>query len=301
MTGSLSIGDFSRATFLSVKTLRHYHRVGLLEPSLVDSITGYRRYTSDQIPAAQVIRRFRDLDMSLEDIASVLRASDQATRSQLIAAHLARLEERLADTQRAVASLRDLLEHPTTPAEIEHRLIPATPAAAITSDVEVRDLAPWFQGAIGEIRATLLAQGLEASGPPGGIYANELFSDERGEGTLFIPANGDIPPVGRVRSFSVPRTELAIITHIGSHDDIDRSYGALATYVTEHALAVDGPIREYYLVGRLDTDEEETWRTEIGWPIFDTGQGTFDPDHRQAHRARGALRISQNPVEPPAE
>ena len=39
----------------------HYHRVGLLAPADVDADTGYRRYTTDQIPAAQVIRRFRDL------------------------------------------------------------------------------------------------------------------------------------------------------------------------------------------------------------------------------------------------
>jgi MerR family regulatory protein len=58
---SLSIGDFSRATHLSVKTLRHYHRLGLLEPADIDPGTGYRRYTVDQIPPAQVIRRFRDL------------------------------------------------------------------------------------------------------------------------------------------------------------------------------------------------------------------------------------------------
>src|ERR1700749_3063954 len=103
-SGSLTIGDFSRATFLSVKTLRHYHRVGLLEPSDVDPMTGYRRYTSDQIPTAQVNRLFRDLDMPLKDINSVLRAPDQTVRSQLIAAHLTRLERSLAETQRAVAA-----------------------------------------------------------------------------------------------------------------------------------------------------------------------------------------------------
>ena len=188
MSGSLTIGDFSRATFLSVKTLRHYHRVGLLEPSDVDPVTGYRRYTSDQIPTAQVIRRFRDLDMPLEDIGSVLRAPDQTTRSQLIAAHLTRLERSLADTQRAVASLRDLLEHPSPPAAIEHRRMPATPAAAITATVDVGDLATWYQGAVGEIHATLSAQGIVSGGPPGGIYANELFSEERGEATVFLPA-----------------------------------------------------------------------------------------------------------------
>lgn len=273
MSGLLTIGDFSRATFLSVKTLRHYHRVGLLEPSDIDPVTGYRRYMSDQIPTAQVIRRFRDLDMPLEDIGSVLRAPDQTTRSQLIAAHLTRLEQSLAETQRAVISLRDLLDHPSPSAVIEHRRVPATPAAAVTATLPVGDLAAWYQGAVGEILATLSAQSVGSSGPPGGIYANELFFEERGEATLFVPVTGEVRPVGRVRSFVAPPVELAVIMHVGSHGDVDRSYGALATYVSEHALAVDGPIREYYLVGRHDTGDEQTWRTEIGWPIFDTTSG----------------------------
>ena len=63
----MTIGDFARATHLSVKTLRYYHRVGVLEPADVDDDTGYRRYRIDQIPVAQVIRRFRELDMPLED------------------------------------------------------------------------------------------------------------------------------------------------------------------------------------------------------------------------------------------
>ena len=230
MPGSLTIGDFSRVTFLSVKTLRHYHRAGLLEPADVDPVTGYRRYTSAQIPIAQVIRRFRDLDMPLDDIGRVLQAPDQATRSQLIAAHLSRLEETLAETQRAVASLRHLLEHPSLSAVIEHRRLPGTSAAAITATVNVGDLVAWYQGAIGEIQGTLSAQGIVASGPPGGIYANELFAEERGDATLFFPVIGEFRPVGRVGPISVPGAELAVITHNGSHDDLDRSYGALATY-----------------------------------------------------------------------
>jgi len=74
VTSTLPLGDFSRATHLSVKMLRHYHEIGLLEPVDVDAGTGYRRYATEQIVAAQIIRRFRDLDMPLEDIQSVLRA-----------------------------------------------------------------------------------------------------------------------------------------------------------------------------------------------------------------------------------
>src|SRR5215475_8789112 len=36
MAGSLPIGDFSRATHMSIKALRYYHSVGLLEPADVD-------------------------------------------------------------------------------------------------------------------------------------------------------------------------------------------------------------------------------------------------------------------------
>jgi hypothetical protein len=62
-TTRLSIGQFSQMSYLSVRTLRRYHASGLLEPAHVDPATGYRYYRADQLPAAQVIRRLRSLDM----------------------------------------------------------------------------------------------------------------------------------------------------------------------------------------------------------------------------------------------
>jgi DNA-binding transcriptional MerR regulator len=81
MAAALSIGDFSRVTHLSVKTLRHYHDVGLLEPDQVDPHSGYRYYTTTQIPTAQVIRRFRDLGMPVREVGEVLATTDPDTRS----------------------------------------------------------------------------------------------------------------------------------------------------------------------------------------------------------------------------
>jgi len=271
MSAALTIGDFSRATHLSVKTLRHYHRVGLLEPADVDTDTGYRRYTTDQIPTAQVIRRFRGLDMPLEQIGAVLQAPDLRTRNELISAHLASLEQGLARTQSAVASLRDLLAHPSAQAPVSHRRVGATMAATVTAVVDAADLLPWYLGALGELHATLGARGVPVSGPAGGMYAEELFASEHGEATVFLPTATEIQPLGRVVPMLVPAAEFAVIVHPGSHIDVDRAYGALATYVATHALQVDGPIREYYLVGRNDTADENAWRTEICWPIFSTG------------------------------
>lgn len=275
MAASLPIGDFSRATHMSIKTLRHYHRVGLLEPADVDRFTGHRRYTTDQIPTAQVIRRFRELDMPIDDIRSVLAAPDVTARNELIGAHLSRLEEGLARTQKAVGTLRDLLDQQQESARpgIGHRSVAATSAAAVTAVIDMGNAGGWYQGALGELRATLGAQGLSATGAPGGIYATDLFTSERGQATVFIGCTGQLRPVGRVEAVVVPPAELAVIVHQGPHDDIDRSYGALATHVTQHALAVEGPIREYYLSGRHDTPDESAWRTEIGWPIFQTRPG----------------------------
>src|SRR6202034_312055 len=129
MSSSLAIGDFSRATHLTVKTLRHYHETGLFEPAQIDPQTGYRRYTTEQIPVAQIVKRFRDLDMPLDEIRTLLSAPDVRTRNELIAAHLKHLEGELAKTQGAVASLRNLLERPDSPVNIGRRKADQTDAA----------------------------------------------------------------------------------------------------------------------------------------------------------------------------
>jgi DNA-binding transcriptional MerR regulator len=273
MLRNLSIGDFSRATHLTVKTLRHYHRIGLLEPADVDPHTGYRRYTPEQIPTAQVIRRFRGLDMPLEEIQAVLAAPDVPARNDRIAFHLNRLEDELGRTQRAVASLRDLLapRSADAPAEIELRTVPAMPAAAITETVDAEDSVAWLQGALGELCATLAARQMAAAGPAGGVFADDLFTRHRGEVTIFVPCGGGLRSMGRVSPLTIPAAELAVVTHAGPPSDVDRAYGALAAHVARHALAVDGPIREYYLVGQRDTADTTRWRTEVCWPVFRTG------------------------------
>jgi DNA-binding transcriptional MerR regulator len=275
MRSSLAIGDFSRATHLNIKTLRYYHHIGLLEPADVDPGTGHRRYSTDQIPTAQVIRRFRSLGMPLEEIHAVITTPDLASRNDLIAGHLGRLEETLESTQAAVASLRDLLNPPldAIPVSIEHRRIAAAPAAAVSEVIDVKDATGWYQGALGELHALLAAQKIAPTGSGGAIYANDLFTLERGEATVFVPCADEVRATGRVSALVVPGVELALTTHLGPHGgEIDRAYGALGAYVAEHALAVEGPIREYYVVGPHETTDEDQWRTDIGWPIFDTGQ-----------------------------
>jgi DNA-binding transcriptional MerR regulator len=72
-----SIGEFSRITGLSIKTLRFYHEQGLLAPSWVDEDTGYRYYAPAKVEIAQVITQLRALDLPLADIAEIMRTADE--------------------------------------------------------------------------------------------------------------------------------------------------------------------------------------------------------------------------------
>jgi len=273
MRPRIAIGDFSRMTHLSVKALRHYHDLGVLEPAEVDPYSGYRFYQPGQVQIAQVIRRFRDLGMPLEDIRSVLEAPDVTVRNQVIVAHLERMESQLAQTQSTVASLRSLLERAPAPVSVEYRSVPAATALAITQSVAVAEFEAWWVGAFRELFVTLRAAGAAAAGPSGALYPSEFFERERGDVVAFVPVSGAVPGLlsaGRASIIEVPAAELAVAVHRGPLGDLDQAYGALGTYVTAREIGVEGPIREYYLVSPLDTDDESRHVTEVCWPVFRT-------------------------------
>jgi DNA-binding transcriptional MerR regulator len=263
----LTIGDFSRATLLTIKTLRYYHDTGLLEAAEVDPRSGYRRYLTNQIPQAQMIKRFRELRMPLNEIGQLLASPDGSTRNTIIAAHLRRLGNELGRTRSAVSELRSLFGPPAGPATISHRHIAPMSGAAIGERVDAKHAVSWLAGALAELHSTLVTQSRRAIAPAGGVFSDEIFAKGRGAATIYIPCEGPVETIGRVRAYHSPEIELATIVHAGSHRSIDIAYGALATHVARYERAADGPLREHYLVGPLDTSDESAWRTEIGWPI----------------------------------
>ena len=261
----LAIGEFSRMTHLSIRTLRRYHEAGLLEPEAVDASSGYRYYSADQIPVAQVIHRLRELDVPLSDVQRILRSPDPEQRGVLVAQHVERLESELDRTRAAVVSLRRLLSPDPTPLQVELRADPAVTVAAVEDVVGEGDVETWYAGAMAELDAAL---GPPAGhGPPGGLYDNALFENGRGRLLLYRPAT-EPPTRGRVHPVTLPAAELVVTTHRGEHDGIDVTYGELGSWVAGNALTVAGPVRERYLVGPRDTDDSAAWRTEIGWPVF---------------------------------
>ena len=136
MSALLTIGEFSRATHLSVKALRHYDDLGLLAPTDVDPTTGYRLYATAQVPAARLIRRFRELDMPLEQVRAVLDAPDVAARDAAILEHLQQMEGKLAQTQATIAALRALLDGRMSTVPVDYREVAPAAAYAVRETVD---------------------------------------------------------------------------------------------------------------------------------------------------------------------
>lgn len=72
----LQIGEFSKICQVSVKTLHHYDKIGLLAPAEVDRFTGYRYYKLEQIDTMNYIQRLKRYGFSLEEIQQIINLSD---------------------------------------------------------------------------------------------------------------------------------------------------------------------------------------------------------------------------------
>jgi DNA-binding transcriptional MerR regulator len=264
-----TIGEFSRTTHLSVKALRHYHDLGLLEPAAIDRATGYRAYAVAQVPAAQVIRRLRDLDMPLDEVGAVLDAAaagDGAERDRLIVVHLERMERQLAETQSSVAALRTLLEGEQPEVEVTFRSEPATPALAVRAEVAWDDVEPWLGDAQAALHAAVAAMGIAPVGPDSALYAPEFFEAHVGEVVAYLPLAPGIPARSDgTELVEIPAANLVVTVHEGPFDDLDRTYAALGAFVAARAIGAPGPVREYYVVP--DAADPVDLRTEVAWPV----------------------------------
>jgi DNA-binding transcriptional MerR regulator/effector-binding domain-containing protein len=268
----LSIGAFSRLTHLSVKTLRYYHEVGLIEPAIVDPDSGYRYYRPGQAPTAQLVRRFRDLGLPVTDVKAVLDAPDLAARDTILAGHLDRMREQLRQTEAAVDSLRRLLGGASEPVGITERDLPGAVTVSIGGRINRADIAAWWWESLHALPAIAARAGLRPSGPPGGLYDDDRFAQDEGEARVYLPVHDTaldntaaLDDTGA--RWDLPSGRFAVAQFQGPHGDSDRTYAALGTYAAQAGRDGVGPVREHYLTGLLDTPDVTRWCTELCWPL----------------------------------
>ena len=267
----LRIGDFSRASSLSVKSLRAYHETGLLVPADVDPRTGYRSYSVAQLTDAAIIRRLRLLDVPLEAIREVLDARDPAVTRKILDEHGSVLEARLARMQRAIDELNVALEAPTLHTPVHRRHERALTVLTFSGTVSEASWLAFLDRAFAALSEAAATDGAVVVGSFGGCYPT-LLDDDAQEVVAFLPVasapllSASSRAVG-VQVGELPATEVAVIAHHGAYDDMDDTYRNLGAWVAEHAEPADLPVRELYLVAASHTDDPDELRTELCWPI----------------------------------
>ena len=267
----LPIGRFSRLTGLSVKALRHYAEIGLLEPARVDEATGYRFYALAQAGRAVAIRRLRDLELPLED---VRRAIDgDAALAEVLAEHRDRLVERLGALSAHVAELGRLIEGEEelvpeeTPMTVRFELhiddLDEVRLLAVTREVPSEELKAVIPQAIEEAGGYLKETGASPSGPPMCV-----MSQPDADGIARVTAGwpSDAPPRSPVEEVVLPATRALVFRHTGPYELLSRSYRLLENVLAENELGTTGDVREVYVGDPASTPPAEL-ETLIVWPV----------------------------------
>ena len=108
-TRPLAIGEVSRRSGFSVKSLRFYERRGLLAPS-GRSPGGYRLYTEADLHRLEFVREAKALGLALDQIRELMAATRERTCRMTRPLLVRVLDERIAQTSRQIETLRRLRE-----------------------------------------------------------------------------------------------------------------------------------------------------------------------------------------------
>jgi effector-binding domain-containing protein len=269
----LPIGQFARMTGLTVRAVRHYGELGLLEPAYVDPDTGYRYFTTEQVADAEAIRRLRFLELALDEIREILEANDAAlTRSKLVS-HRAKMAELAAATEQILVTLQKIIEgeEELVPgvadihSEVEVKDVPAQHVLVIRERAPLESMSEVIPDAYRELEGYLAELEVEPSGPPVTVCP---YPDN--EGMVVVENNWPVAdPVGgrgRIEAATLPACTVLAYMHRGHYEQLDRSYRALQAVVEREQLEVAGAPREIYLTGPEELPPEK-WLTEIQFPI----------------------------------
>ena len=109
------------------------------------------------------------------------------------------------------------------------------------------------------------AEGIAMVGPPTTLYV------EWGPGMATIEAGMPVAAGTQGKDDILVRTlpagNAAITIHTGSYDGLGDAHAAMETYLHEHGLERDGPLREVYLTDPGEVPNPAEWKTQIVWPL----------------------------------
>ena len=244
-----TIGEFSKITGLTVKTLRFYHDKGLLVPAYVDDRTGYRHYDIRQIDKARVITQLRGLDFTLVQIAELLaNCDDQADILDFLERQQLLLEQKIRQFRGALDSLQQMIRQ-----EKEARMT----VQNSNFTVEEKTLSPLLiAGVRMQARYCDCGKGFSMigksfwrhiAGPAFLLHYDTEYKEEADfEACMPIKKGKDVDGIS-VRE--LPGGRCVSLMHKGPYGEIGRSYAKLAACIKEKGYEIIMPTREIYIKG----------------------------------------------------
>ena len=268
----LKIGDFSKLSQVSVRTLRYYEEVGLLKPIETDRFTGYRYYSVEQLPRLNRILALKDLGFSLEQIAQMHEENVPPAQIRgMFRLKQAEIRQQAEEEQmrlvRVQARLRQIEQEGKMPTyEIVMKKIEPLRVASLRQIIPgPQDIGKLFE----KLFANLGQRGVRPNGPAGAIYHDQEHREKDWDTEVIAPIADALSASEGVQGVQLPGVAtMACTIHQGSYEGFPEAYTAIMGWIESNGYRIAGPIREIYLRGpAAPPNDPSTYITEIQVPV----------------------------------
>lgn len=268
----IKIGYFARLGAVSITTLRHYDELGLLKPAHIDTFSGYRYYTVEQLAQLNRILALKELGFSLDQIQQI--QQDGLTREQIMTlleqkrAEVAlRIADEQARLQRIDVRLFQLQQEDNMP---QYDVVVKTTASQLVLSKRIvvpsNDQVPAYLGqAYTELYTYAGQNAAKVVGPNHTLWytPSDVLTNEEVE--VIIPIDRPLPSQGDLICRELPSTEVAAAVHQGDFSQFQQLYPSLLSWISDHGYEISGPTREIYIHHDVDNLNQST--TEVQIPI----------------------------------
>lgn len=260
-----SIGEFSKMTALSIKSLRLYHEKEILIPADVDPQTGYRYYNDRNYGTAKAIRILRQFDFSLPEIKKIMEeCRDESDIIDHLENKLKAIDAKLSHYREMSQSIAQIIR-----TEKEAGLTSGLETGIIEKQLESMHIAGYrMQGRYEEVgkgfQVLRKSMGLSIVGKPMVLHWDGEYreTDADFEACFAIRKAKGNKQI-KVRELSGGRAVTTI--HKGAYETIGDSYKRIFSYIHEKNYTSRLPIREVCLKGPglIFTGNPKKYLTEI--------------------------------------
>ncbi len=244
----LSIGEFSKLTQLTVKTLRFYHEEGLLIPAFVDPDTGYRYYNMSHVETAKAITYLRSLEFSISDIKDLLSQTADEDLLTVLKRQQAALKARIKQLRKATLSIdqfiveeRQAREMSQMANQVQEKTLEPVLVAGIRMQARYSDCGPAF-AKIGRSLGRFIC------GKPLLLHYDTEYKEEAADFEACLPVR-QRKDVNGISVRELPGGRCVSLVHQGPYDQLGRSYARVFEYINDRKYRAVVPTREVYLKG----------------------------------------------------